>query len=55
MKKFVLLSLCVAVCTLTFGCGGGGGSPEQDAIGKKAVLDAAAKIQKEKAEREKKK
>ena len=52
IKKFVLLSMCVAVCTLTLGCGGGGGStPEQEAAGKQAILDAAAQIQKQKAEK----
>ncbi len=35
IKKFVLMTICVSVCTLTLGCGSGGpapGSADEDAI-----------------------
>lgn len=50
-KKLVVLTMCVAVCSLALGCGGSGGGGGSDEKGKAAIEDAAAKIQaKRKAE-----
>jgi hypothetical protein len=49
MKKFVLLTLCLAICSLALGCGGqtGGGGGSEEA-GKSAIEEAKAKLGKEK-------
>jgi hypothetical protein len=48
MKKFILLSLCMAICSLALGCGGAGGGGGSDEKGKAAVEAARQKLGKDK-------
>ncbi len=48
-RKFVAMTVCVSICTLALGCGGGpegGGNDEQ---GKAAIQDAKQKMEAKRA------
>ena len=50
MKNFILLTMCVAICSLALGCGGGATGGGSDEKGKAAIEEAKAKLGKDKGE-----